>query len=65
MRFYSTLENEKSKREIGSNKYLTQKIEVDTHDRYELRISDIDGVTHEIELIDLKTGGTLVDVISK
>lgn len=65
MRFYSTLQNEKSKRDIGSNKYLSQKIEVNTVDRYELNITDLDGVTYEIELIDLKTGDKLIDVIDK
>jgi len=65
MRFYATLQNEKSKRDIGSNKYLTQKIEVNTVDRYELNITDLDGVTYEIELIDLKTGDKLIDVIDK
>lgn len=65
MRFYATLQNEKSKRDIGSNKYLSQKIEVNTVDRYELNITDLDGVTYEIELIDLKTGDKLIDVIDK
>ena len=65
MRFYATLQNEKSKRDIGSNKYLSQKIEVNTVERYELNITDIDGVTYEIELIDLKTGDKLIDVKKK
>lgn len=65
MRFYSTLQNEKSKRDIGSNKYLSQKIEVNTVDRYQLNITDIDGTMYEIELIDLKTGDKLIDVIDK
>ncbi len=65
MRFYATLQNEKSKRDIGSNKYLSQKIEVNTVERYELNITDIDGLTYEVELIDLKTGDKLIDVIDK
>lgn len=65
MRFYATLQNEKSKREIGSNKYLEQKIEVDTIDRYKLSIKDLDGIYHEIELTDIITGDKLIDVIHK
>ena len=65
MRFYATLQNEKSKREIGSNKYLEQKIEVDTIDRYKLSIKDLDGIYYEIELTDIITGDKLIDVIHK